>query len=151
MEGLMQLTEHFTLEELLVSETAARKGIDNTPTDEIVVNLKRLAERLESVRAIFNMPIIITSGYRCPELNAAVGGAANSAHLTGRAADFIIPGAGSPLHIAQRITKYPAVVYDQLINEYDSWVHFGIEPSGVDARRQTMTYKKDGSFFTFLC
>lgn len=147
----MLLSPHFTLEEFLVSETAARKGINNTPTDEVVANLKRLCERLELVRALFNAPVVITSGYRCPALNAAVGGAKDSAHMYGRAADFIVPGMGSPLHIATRITKYPNIVFDQLINEFDSWVHFGIEPEDVDARRQTMTYKRNNQFFTFLC
>ena len=147
----MRLSPNFTLSEFLFSETAARKGIDNTPTDEIVTNLKRLAERLEMVRDVFNVPIIITSGYRSPQLNEAVGGVPASAHITGCAADFIIPTVGSPLHIATRITKYPDIVFDQLINEYDSWVHMGIEAEGEEPRRQTMTYKRDGSFFTFLC
>jgi hypothetical protein len=147
----MLLSPHFTLEEFLVSETAARKGINNTPTDAVVANLKRLAERLELVRAIFNAPVVITSGYRSPELNEAVGGVKDSAHRYGRAADFIVPGMGSPLHIAQRITKYSAIDFDQLINEYDSWVHFGIEPEGSEPRRQTLTYKRGGQFFPFLC
>lgn len=147
----MQLSPHFTLEEFLVSETAVRRGINNTPSDATVENLKRLCERLEMVRALFNRPIIITSGYRCESLNAAVGGSPTSAHMSGRAADFIIPGVGSPLHIATRITKYPDIVFDQLINEYDSWVHFAIEEFGSEPRSQTMTYKRDGSFFTFLC
>lgn len=147
----MQLTEHFTLEEFLVSETAARRGIDNTPTDAVVANLKRLAERLEQVRAIFHKPVIITSGYRCPELNVAVGGAKDSAHMYGRAADFNVPGAGGPLQVAILINQRQNIVFDQLINEFDSWVHFGIEAEGAEARRQTMTYKRGGGFFTFLC
>lgn len=147
----MQLTEHFTLEEFLVSETAARRGINNTPTDAVVKNLKRLAERLEQVRAIFHKPVIITSGYRCPQLNEAVGGSKNSAHMSGLAADFNIFGAGGPLQVAILINQRQNIAFDQLINEYDSWVHIGIEAEGEEPRRQTMTYKRDGSFFTFLC
>lgn len=139
----MRLSEHFTLEEMLVSETAWRMGINNTPTDSVIANLKRLAERLEQVRAIFQKPMIITSGYRCPQLNEAIGGAKNSAHMYGRAADFIIPALGSPSNIAYRITKYPNVVFDQLIYE-GTWVHFGIAEEGVDDRREILTAVRGG-------
>ena len=103
------------------------------------------------MRAIFNRPIIITSGYRSPALNEAVGGVKNSAHVAGRAADFIIPGVGSPLHIATRISKYPAIAFDQLINEYDSWVHFGIEAETDRPRQQMLTYKAGGGVYPYLC
>lgn len=147
----MQLTEHFTLEEFLFSETAIRKGINNTPSEDTVANLKRLAERLEQVRSIFDKPIIVTSGYRCPELNAAVGGAKNSAHMTGRAADFTVLGYGPPLQVAIRITQKTGLMFDQLINEYDSWVHFGIEAEGEAPRMQRLTYKRGGDVFPYLC
>lgn len=147
----MQLSPHFTLEEFLVSETAARKGINNTPTDAVIANLKRLAERLELVRAVFNKPIIISSGYRCPELNAAVGGAANSAHMYGRAADFRVLNDGPPLQVAIRITQRANIMFDQLINEYDQWVHFGIEAEGEPPRMQRLTYKRGGDVYTYLC
>jgi zinc D-Ala-D-Ala carboxypeptidase len=147
----MQLSPHFTLAEFTVSETAARKGIDNEPGEAAIENLKRLAARLEQVRFLFGAPVIITSGYRSPPLNEAVGGAKNSAHMWGYAADFIIPSMGSPLHVATRINNRKDIVFDQLINEYDSWVHFAIEPEDVDARRETLTYKRGGGIFPFLC
>jgi len=147
----MNLSPNFTLAEFLVSETAVRQGIDNTPDTTIILNLRRLAERLEQVRAIFNAPIIITSGYRSPALNCAVGGVPDSAHMFGRAADFIIPTVGSPLHIAMRITKYPDIRFDQLINEYGSWVHFGIAEEGTEPRMQTLTYKRGQPVFNILC
>lgn len=146
----MRLSANFTLEEFLLSETAARQGIDNTPDEAVVANLKRLAERLELVRAIFNSPVVISSGYRCPALNKAVGGVPNSAHMTGCAADFIVPGMGAPLQIAQRITKYD-IPFDQLINEYGQWVHFAIEPGVVDPRRECWTYRRGEAPLPYLC
>lgn len=147
----MQLSPHFTLAEFTVSQTAAREGIDNEPGAAALANLKRLAERLEQVRSLLGCPILISSGYRSPPLNNAVGGAKNSAHMSGCAADFIAPGAGTPLQVAMRIFNRKSIVFDQLINEYDSWVHFAIEPEGVDARREALTYKQGGGVFPFLC
>src|SRR5262245_51571949 len=91
-----QLTSHFTLEEYLHSDTAEAEGIDNTPDFEIVSRLTTLALVMEKVRALFGgLPIYISSGYRCPELNEAVGGAAESAHKYGCANDFTIPDFGT--------------------------------------------------------
>jgi len=139
----VNLSEHFTLEEMLVSETAWRKGINNTPSDAVVANLTRLAESLEQVRAIFGKPMIITSGYRCPLLNEAIGGAKNSAHTRGLAADFIIPAIGNSYNIAYRITKYPDVRFDQLIYE-GTWVHFGLAEGGEEPRDQLLTATRGG-------
>ena len=81
-----RLTPHFTLDELTFSQTAVRHGIDNTPTPEIVDNLLRLAERLEEVRNLLGVPILVSSGYRSSELNALIPGAsASSAHVVGLA------------------------------------------------------------------
>ena len=80
----MQLTTNFTLEELIHSDTANAKGIDNTPTKEIEENLKYLAEKaLQPIRDKWGKPLTVNSGYRCKELNKAVGGVSNSSHLTG--------------------------------------------------------------------
>ena len=85
----MNLSEHFTLEEMLRSETAAKKHIENRINAEEVNNLVRLCEAvLEPLRAHFGQPIRINSGFRCRALNAAVGGAANSYHTKGRAVDI---------------------------------------------------------------
>lgn len=147
----MQLSPHFTLAEFTVSETAARQGIDNTPTPEIIANLKRLTERLEKVRAVFNAPVLITSGYRSPALNAAVGGVKNSAHTTGCAADFIVPSQGPPLQVAIRISNFPGVFYDQLIVEYNQWVHLGIEQPDVEPRNERWTYRRGEQPVPYLC
>ena len=83
-------TKHFTVNEILRSQTALQLGIDNTPKDDKTIeNLNYTLERLEEIREAYGEPIIITSGYRCPELNAAVGGASNSQHRKGEAVDIV--------------------------------------------------------------
>ena len=88
----MKLSENFTLEELIRSNTAERMGIDNVPKDEKVVeNLRSLClEVLQPLRDYVGAPVHINSGYRCPELNMAVGGVKNSQHSRGEAADIRI-------------------------------------------------------------
>jgi len=84
----MLLTPHFSLEEFTLSSTALALRIENTPEPAHRANLQKLAERMEEVRALFDVVIEITSGYRNPQVNHAVGGVPNSAHALGLAADF---------------------------------------------------------------
>ena len=80
---------YFTIEELTKSDTATRRGIDNTPTEEVKKNLTTLVDQvLDPLRAAWGAPIVVNSGYRCPALNEAVGGSKTSDHMTGRAADI---------------------------------------------------------------
>ncbi|PUA16817.1 D-Ala-D-Ala carboxypeptidase family metallohydrolase [Glaciimonas sp. PCH181] len=136
------LTEHFTLEELVHSDTARILGIANVPTPAIVANLRRLAQFNEMVRlALGGAAMTISSGYRCPALNRAVGGARNSAHLHGLANDFIAPTFGTPLAICQTLKK-SYLEFDQLIYERAGgaiWVHLAIAREGSQPRRQTLT------------
>ena len=89
----MQLSSHFELNELIVSELAARRGIANDPTPEVIDNLRRLCQSvLEPLRVKLGRPVVITSGYRCAALNSAVGGSPTSHHVLGRAADVLVPG-----------------------------------------------------------
>ena len=86
------LTPHFKLSEFTKSSTATARKIDNTPSEQVISNLKLLCEQvLEPLRVHFNCPIIISSGYRSPALNKAVGGVKNSQHMTGEAADIHLP------------------------------------------------------------
>jgi len=133
-----RLSEHFTLEELIFSQTAARKGIDNTPSAEIVANLRALARVLEEVRVLLGAPIMVSSGYRSPELNRAVGGAKRSAHLLGLAADFTAPQSGTVLRVARRLAG-SGIGYDKLIHEYGAWVHLGIAPADAEPRREQLS------------
>ena len=123
----MRLTQNFSLEQLIHSETAQREHIDNTPGTDIVDNLRQLAEGLEQVRALTGFPLEISSGYRCPALNAAVGGSATSQHLQGRAADFVCPAFGLPLEVARAIGD-SAIAFDQCILEFGTWVHLSFSP-----------------------
>ncbi len=134
MGGRMNLTENFTLEELTFSSTATVRGIDNTATPEIVANLTTLCATLEQVRTFLGFPMHIDSGYRCLDLNMAVRGVPNSAHVTGFAADFICPQFGEPLDIVKALDT-SGLKWDQVIQE-GTWVHMSVEPT---MRQQILT------------
>jgi hypothetical protein len=136
----VQLSPNFTLAEFVASDTAEANGIDNTPPEAYLRNMERVACCLEGVRYLLdNKPITITSGYRCPPLNAAVGGADDSAHVLGLAADFVCPEFGDPLAICQAVAPFlEELEIDQLIHENDSWVHIGLSPDN-DPRYMAMT------------
>jgi zinc D-Ala-D-Ala carboxypeptidase len=127
---MTKLTEHFTLEEFTHSQTAARKNIPNAPAfgSPERANLQRLADTMEKVRGILgDKPVLISSGYRSPKVNAAIGGSKNSAHMRGLAADFTCPGFGDPLAICEKLRPHMAdLAIDQLIHEYVTWVHLGL-------------------------
>ena len=137
---MTHLTPHFTLEELTASATAARLGIANTPDDAAQINLLRLALVLEEAREVVDCGMHVSSGYRCPAVNSAVGGAATSAHLEGRAADFT-PGEGT-LEAAFDALARSTVPFDQLIIEHtksgSAWIHLGIATATAQPRRQVL-------------
>jgi len=140
----MNLTDHFTLEELTHSQTAARLGLDNEPSPAVVDALTRTAHGLEMVRVLLQAPILVSSGYRSPLVNRAVGGAANSQHILGEAADFTAPGFGPPEMIVRAIMRSTRPIpYDQLIVEYGRWVHisFSREP-----RHQALVIDHSGTW-----
>lgn len=117
----MKLSPHFTLEEMTFSQTAARREIDNTPPTLELGALRMLClEVLEPIRMHFDRPVRVSSGYRSPALNAAIGGAASSQHCRGEAADITVPGV-SNIDLAQWIMRN--LRYDQLIYEFGRWVH----------------------------
>ncbi len=129
----MKLTAHFSLEEFTISSKALSMGVKNDPTPQHLENLKHLAERMEAVRALFNRPIEITSAYRNPQVNAAVGGVPNSAHALGHAADFHVDGL-TDLDAAKKI-RDSALKFDQLIYEKSRCVHISFDPT---LRRQVL-------------
>lgn len=127
---MTRLTQHFTLEELTASSTANAKGIDNTPTKAVVACLTELCEEvLEPLRQAYGKPIHISSGYRSPKLNKAVGGASTSQHLYGQAADITcmtdsVSGNKELFDVAQRLIANGTIKVGQLIDEYGyNWVH----------------------------
>ena len=141
----MRLSENFTLEELTASQTAARQGIDNTPPEGVINNLKRLAAALQEVRALLNhRAILVSSGYRSPELNQAVGGSATSDHCKGLAADFICPSYGSPNDIVRAIAASD-LSFKQVIREFDKWVHLSIPEEGQEPRKQALIIDRQGA------
>jgi zinc D-Ala-D-Ala carboxypeptidase len=130
----MNLSTHFTLEELTFSDAAIRKGFDNEPTVEIKNNLILLCENvLEPIKELVGHSISVTSGYRCILVNRAIGGAKNSQHIKGQAADIRVKELMVE-DLFQLIKKSP-IPYDQVIEEYDSWVHVSYAPN---PRRQSL-------------
>ena len=138
----MNLTKHFTLEELVNSETATRLGIDNTPTVEIIDNLTFLAKELEYVRDILNAPMLISSGYRSYVLNDHLGSKRTSSHCKGLAVDFICPSFGDPHNVVEAIVL-ANINYDQVILEYGRWVHLSFHPT--EPRKQALIIDKKGT------
>jgi len=123
----MKLSPHFTLAELTASVTADRLNIDNTAPPEIVPRLILVAEMLERIRTAIGSPIVVTSGYRSMPTNLAVGGATNSDHTSGHAADIISPNFGTATDLARKIAPLVAELgVGQLILEGvrgRQWVH----------------------------
>lgn len=116
--------KYFTIEELCASNTAKLKKINNEPNKEIINNLTLLIENiLDPLREEYKNPIIINSGYRCPQLNKLVGGAKTSQHMTGLAADITVGNKNQNKKLFELAIKMD-LPYDQIIDESNfSWVH----------------------------
>jgi hypothetical protein len=147
----MQLTKHFTLQEMTASETAARHGFDNTPNALELANLVRIAELLEEVKAVLDMkPIMINSAFRSKQVNDAVGSKDTSQHRLGCAADIRVPGM-SPDQVCQAILN-SSVQFDQLIREFwdkdkgGGWTHISVpNTKEMTPRRQALIIDKSGT------
>ena len=146
----MKLTENFSLNELTKSQTAERKGIDNTPSAEHQENLKSLCEMiLQPIRDHFGQVVSVSSGYRSPELCVAIGSSTKSQHASGCAADFEIFGVSNK-ELADYIDEN--LDYDQLILEYwkgedepnSGWVHCSFNTQG-NRKQYLRAYKENGS------
>ena len=135
----MRLSKNFSLAELTKSQTATRKGIDNEPSTEHVENLIHLAETvLQPIRDEFGRPVVISSGYRSPELCEAIGASAKSQHAKGEAADFEVPGMDN-MQLAMWISRNTK--FDQLILEFyepgdpnSGWGHCSAVKEGARAQ-----------------
>lgn len=131
------ITQHFSLEELTRSELASRRGLNNTPGPAEQANLERLAETLlEPARWLLGVPLRINSGYRSDIVNAIVGGARNSAHMDGRAADLV--PAGLDLRAAFDQLRASGLPFDQIILECNAWIHLAVARDGEAPRRQAL-------------
>jgi hypothetical protein len=132
------MSEHFTLDDLTRSQTASRKGIDNTPPQQAIDSLNLLCSTLlEPARALLGVPISVDSGFRSEALNEAVGGAKSSAHLDGRAADLVPQGV--VLQAAFDLLRKSSLPYDQVIFECRAWIHLAIARPGETPRRMALT------------
>jgi hypothetical protein len=149
----MNLTKNFTLSEMTKSETALRHDMDNTPGDAEVANMQLLAARvLQPVRDHFTRGVKVNSGFRHPDVNAAVGGSRTSDHTRGMAADIEIPGVANA-DLAQWIADN--LQYTQLILEFytpgvpdSGWVHVSYDPTNL--KKQNLTATKQGGKTVYL-
>jgi hypothetical protein len=139
------MTPHFTLEELTASETAERNGWDNTPNEQELANLQRLAEFLEDVKeALGGKPIMVNSAFRNKQVNDAVGSKDSSQHRVGCAVDIRVPGL-TPDQVVRAIIA-SGLPYDQVIREFDRWTHLSV-PNTPEAtpRKQALIIDKAGT------
>ena len=136
-----RLSPNFTLDEMTFSQTAARRGLSNSPTPPVEAELERLVlTALQPLRDRIGSPLLVSSGYRSAGVNASVGGSRESAHMFGRAADINVPGM-APKQLAAVILQM-GIPFDQLINEFDSWIHIAIPVLGVVPRREQLTARR---------
>ena len=134
----MNLTEHFTLEELTAT---SHRQFDNTPNDSEMANLVKLAEFLEQVKAALDgKPVMINSAFRSKQVNDSVGSKDTSQHRTGCAADFKVPGM-TPDTVVRAIIA-AGLPYDQIIREFDAWTHISISDK---PRRQALIIDRQGT------
>jgi len=152
----MKLSEHLDLSEVIRSESAKRKGISNMPTAEHIANFKLLAENIfEPIRNHFRVPIIISSGYRSKELNAAIGGSSTSEHCTGEAIDIDMDG--TPNGVTNKMIFdfiKDNLNFNQLIFEFGTaenpdWVHVSYNASGKQ-RKQVLKATKNAGKTVYL-
>jgi hypothetical protein len=134
----MNLSPHFTLAELTFTD---HRQFDNTPNQIEIANLQRLAVLLEQARTLLGAPIMINSAYRSKAVNDAVGSKDSSQHRLGCAADFRVPGM-TPDQIVKLLINLP---YDQIIREFDRWVHISVpNVAGAAPRKNKLIIDKTG-------
>lgn len=145
---MTQLSKNFTLAEFTKSETALRKGLDNTPTLQVIENLQKLVDNvIQPIRDHYGKSVKINSGYRAPEVNASVGGSKTSDHCKGQAADIEITGVANG-DLAEYIVnnyKFTQVIlefYTQGIPD-SGWVHVSYDPANLKCEALTAV-KQDG-------
>jgi len=138
----MNLSEHFTLEELTAT---SHREFDNTPKASELANLMRLAALLEQVKTVLGgKPVMINSGFRSKQVNDSVGSKDTSQHRIGCAADIRVPGM-TPNEVVQALIKSD-IGYDQLIREFDSWTHISVPNDSAPApRKQVLIIDKQGT------
>ena len=139
---MTKLTEHFTLEELTVTD---HREFDNTPNEAEIANLERLALFLEEVRDVLGKKAItVNSAFRCKQVNDAVGSKDTSQHRIGCAADIRVAGM-TPDEVVKAVIA-SGIGYDQIIREFDRWTHISVPSvAGGSPRRQSLIIDKAGT------
>lgn len=138
----IQLSPHFTLAEMTISQEAARSGLKNAPAPHQIIALRALCETvLEPLRASVKRPIVVSSGFRSRTVNARIGGSASSQHCRGEAADIMVPGMDTADVVDLiRALRLP---FDQVIDEFSRWVH--VSHSGAGNRGEVlMAFRRGG-------
>lgn len=137
----MKLSENFTLNEFVRSQTASRRGIDNNPSKKVIENLEYGCKNiLEVVRKFAKGKlIIVSSGYRCRKLNRAIGGSPRSQHMVGAAADITMQG--KTVRELARLIVESGVPFDQLIIEFERWIHVSWTKYGTPRGKIMIAYK----------
>lgn len=125
------------------------REIDNTPPTSLLPNLVATSRNMERVRSILgNDTILVSSWYRCPELNVAVGGSKTSDHMQGTAVDFTCPKFGSPLQICKYLVEHPSLGFKQLIYEH-TWVHISWDAiPNANPKLEVLTLLNTGKYAT---
>ena len=138
----MNLTPHFTLEELTMTN---HRQFDNTPNAAETANLTRLAQFLELVKAkLDNKPIMVNSAFRSKQVNDSVGSKDTSQHRLGCAADIRVPGM-TPVQVVRAIMGH-GLYFDQIIREFDAWTHISIpNTAALLPRRQALIIDRTGT------
>ena len=137
-----KLSKYFSLRELIFSKLAQDHDIDNTPDAKTLETLKYTASQLDKVRELLNKPVNISSGYRCLQVNRRIGSKDTSQHLNGEAVDFKCELFGNPKKVFDAI-KASDIPFDQLILEFNSWVHISFVKNG--GRRECLVVDRFGT------
>ena len=132
----MKKIKYFSLSEFLNSATAKRLRIDNTPSFEVVDNLNKLADYLDVIREKVGKPILISSGFRCPVLNKAVGGVSNSQHQKGLAADLICADMESLEKVLRETGGFDQLIKESRKGSKSFWYHVSVAPRNGKPRQQ---------------
>ena len=143
---MILLSKNFTLEELIASDWAERNGVNNTPPEDVVNNLKSMAEKLEEVRSLLDTPVIVSSCYRNAKVNKAIGGKPTSRHLLGQAADIKSPRYGNPEEVCNTIATSDISFGKCILEFYNpitggGWVHLQL-----GTERKVLTINSSGTF-----
>lgn len=145
---LIHVSQHFTLAEVIHSETALKLKISNMPDTEDLITCVRTAQKMEEIRTFLNVPISVNSWYRSEVVNNAVGSKPTSQHRIGEAVDFVAPQFGTPLQICKAIISC-GIPFDQLILEH-TWVHISFAILSGKNKRQVLSLLNGGRYATGL-